>query len=483
MSNIIKKYKSLPIQVKAAFWFTVCSAVQSGCKFLAMPVLVRLLTTEEYGIYSVFLSWIQIVSLFATLNMHCGVFNNAMFRFPDDRSRYTSSAQSVSISATFVCLVIYLLFHNYINELFGLPGNFSMLIFIQLLFTEGFPVWSSRQRYEYRYVSLIAYTSVLSVLYLVFPILAGYIYPPEKRLEAVIYTGTAVQVLFGLGFIIYNYIKGKCFYNKEYWKFALSFNIPLIPHYLSGIILGQADRVMIKNQISSAAAGIYSFTYNISIVMNIITQAVNNAIVPYTYEKIKARDFKKLSSITNFLLIMLGVMVFMFSAIAPEFIRIFATEEYYEAVYLVPVISLSSYFTFLYCLFANVEFYFEKNKFITVASVIGAAANVILNYLLLPVFGYYAAGYTTLFCYILFSVSHYIFMRIVCREKIDGERVYNGKHIFVISVTVVFATIGLTVLYNHILIRYCLLAAAVVICVIKRKTIVNNLKMIKEKKS
>ena len=142
MSNIIKKYKSLPIQVKAAFWFTVCSAVQSGCKFLAMPVLVRLLTTEEYGIYSVFLSWIQIVSLFATLNMHCGVFNNAMFRFPDDRSRYTSSAQSVSISATFVCLVIYLLFHNYINELFGLPGNFSMLIFIQLLFTEGFPVWS-----------------------------------------------------------------------------------------------------------------------------------------------------------------------------------------------------------------------------------------------------------------------------------------------------------------------------------------------------
>ena len=197
----------------------------------------------------------------------------------------------------------------------------------------------------------------------------------------------------------------------------------------------------------------------------------------------KARDFKKLSSITNFLLIMLGVMVFMFSAIAPEFIRIFATEEYYEAVYLVPVISLSSYFTFLYCLFANVEFYFEKNKFITVASVIGAAANVILNYLLLPVFGYYAAGYTTLFCYILFSVSHYIFMRIVCREKIDGERIYNGNHIFVISVTVVFATIGLTALYNHILIRYCLLAAAVVICVIKRKTIINNLKMIKEKKS
>lgn len=481
--KILNKYKSFPVQVKAAFWFTICSAVQNGCKFLAMPVLVRLLTTEEYGIYSVFLSWMSIISIFATLNMQAGVFNNAMFKFPNKRSEYTSSAQSISITATLICFAVYILFHDFWNGLFGLPGNLSVLIFIQLLFTEGFLVWSSRQRYEYRYMALIVYTSILSVSYLAFPIAAGLIFPPEKRLDAVIYTGSAVQILFGIGFIVYNYVKGKCFYKKEYWKFALSFNIPLIPHYLSGIVLGQADRVMIKSLISSAAAGIYSFTYNISLVMNIITQSVNNAIIPYTYEKIKKRDLKKLSSITNFLLIMVGGLVLMFSAIAPEFIKLFATEEYYEAISLVPVISLSSYFTFLYCLFGNVEFYFEENKFITIASVVGAVANIVLNYLLLPVFGYYAAGYTTLFCYILFSAAHYVFMRVVCRKKMNGYKVYNGKTILAISVFVVAAALGLSALYDYIWVRYGLLLIAAVICMIKRKTIINNLKMIKEKKA
>ncbi|MGN0692212.1 MAG: lipopolysaccharide biosynthesis protein [Oscillospiraceae bacterium] len=312
---------------------------------------------------------------------------------------------------------------------------------------------------------------------------AGFIFPPEERLDAVIYTGSAVQILFGLGFIIYNYIKGKCFFKKEYWKYALSFNIPLIPHYLSGIILGQADRVMIKSLISSAAAGIYSFIYNISLVMSIITHSVNNAFIPYTYEKIKKRDYKQLSSIVNFLLIMVGGLVLMFSAVAPEVVRLFATEEYYEAISLVPVIALSSYFNFSYFLFGNIEFYFEENKFITIASVVGAAANVLLNYLFLPIFGYYAAGYTTLFCYILFSAAHYIFMRVVCHKNINGDKVYNGKAILAISVFVIAVSFGLSALYDYIFVRYGLLLIAAVICVIKRNTIINNLKMIKEKKS
>ena len=108
--NILSKYKSLPTQVKATIWFVACQAIQSGCRFLAMPFLVRLLTTEQYGIYSVFLSWLQIITLFATLNLHCGVYNNAMYKFPDRRSSYTSASQSLSVVCTFLCFGIYLIF-------------------------------------------------------------------------------------------------------------------------------------------------------------------------------------------------------------------------------------------------------------------------------------------------------------------------------------------------------------------------------------
>lgn len=481
MKNLINKYTNLPTQVKATIWFVACQAIQSGCRFLAMPFLVRLLTTEQYGIYSVFLSWLQIITLFATLNLHCGVYNNAMYKFPDQRSSYTSASQSLSVVCTLVFFVIYLLFQNAWDMLFGIRPLYIVLIFVQLLFTESFMLWSGRQRYEYKYVSLLLYTALLAVLYMIFPVVAAAIFPQEHRLTAVIVSGVIVQAGIGLGFMIYNYIKGKTFYHREYWSYSLKFNIPLIPHYLSGIVLGQADRVMIKKYIGAAQAGIYSFTYNISLVINIITTSINNAIVPYTYEKLKNRDYKNLKKISIFILLMIGGMCLAFSAIAPELLKIFATEEYYDAVYLVPVISLSAYFTFLYCLFANIEFFFEANQFITMASITGAIVNVILNFILMPIFGYYAAGYTTLFCYILFSLGHYIFMRIVCKKKIDGDKVYNGTAILLISVAYVLLAFGMMLIYDYPLIRYTLILAAIVVCIVKRDKLIKYFKLIKSR--
>ncbi len=481
MVKIISEYKKLPTQVKATIWFVACQAVQSGCKFLAMPFLVRLLTPEQYGIYSVFLSWTQIVTLFATLNLHGGVYNNAMFKYPDDRSGYTSSSQSLSAVCTVICFVVYIIFRSFFNNLFGMEPLYIILMFVQLLFTESFLLWSGRQRYEYRYVILLIYTAVLAVLYMIVPIVSAMIFPQEQRLTAVIVSGVIIQAALGLAFMVYNYCKGRKFFQKDYWSFALKFNIPLIPHYLSGIVLGQADRVMIKRYIGSAQAGIYSFTYNISLVVNIITTSINNAIVPYTYNKLKERNYIGLKKTTNFILLMVGGMCLAFSAIAPEFIKIFATEEYYDAIYLVPVISLSSYFTFLYFLFANIEFFFEANKFITAASVIGAILNIILNYLLMPIFGYYAAGYTTLFCYIMFSLGHFVFMRIVCKKKLDGDKVYDHKTILILSILFVVLAFGMMAIYDYLIIRYLIILGIVCLCFIKRKKLMNILKTIKNK--
>ena len=479
MLKIIDRYKHLPIQLKATAWFVVCQVVQNGCSFFSMPVLVRMLTTEEYGILSVFKSWISIITIFATLNLHGGVYNNAMLKYQDNRDKYTAASQSISITTTFICTLTYLFFSSFWDSLFGLEPKYSILIFIQLFFTEGYMLWSGRQRYEYRYAALFVSTLIFSVLYMVIPIVAVYITPQEQRLSSVIFASVAVQTVFGGIFLIYNYIKGKCFYHREYWKYSLGFNIPLIPHYLSGIILGQADRVMIKTISSAAKAGIYSFTYNISMVINIVTTSINNALVPYEYSKLKAGDFKALKSIANITLILVGGMVLAFSTVAPEFIKIFATQEYYEAVYLVPVISLSSYFTFLYCLCGNIEFYFEENKFITIASSIGAVMNIILNWCLIPVFGYFAAGYTTLFCYIMFAIAHYGFMRVVCRKYLDGARVYDGKAILIISSVAVILSFGMMLLYNYWVIRYGLIIIVMAVLFYKRKSLLGILKAIK----
>ncbi len=103
-------------------------------------------------------------------------------------------------------------------------------------------------------------------------------------------------------------------------------------------------------------------------------------------------------------------------AFAPEAISILAPRSYHGAIWVIPPVAASVFFMFLYNLFGNVEFYFEENKFIMIASVLGAVLNIILNYIFVPLCGYIAAGYTTLFCYIVYSLSHYIFMK-----KVDDD--------------------------------------------------------------
>ena len=55
--------------------------------------------------------------------------------------------------------------------------------------------------------------------------------------------------------------------NSKDQQLAEMFNLPLVPHYLSGAILNTADRIMIEKMVGASAAGIYSLAYSVSLIM------------------------------------------------------------------------------------------------------------------------------------------------------------------------------------------------------------------------
>jgi O-antigen/teichoic acid export membrane protein len=168
-------------------------------------------------------------------------------------------------------------------------------------------------------------------------------------------------------------------------------------------------------------------------------------------------------------------------AFGPEVIQIFAPAEYYDAIWIIPPVSASVYFMFLYPIFGNIEFYFEENKFVMMASIAGAVVNVILNYICIPIFGYVAAGYTTLACYILFSGGHYIFMKKVLKKhNIDAE-VYDIKFIFLFSVIVLIAMFGMIFVYKNMILRYVLIIIMILVVIWKRNTVISIIKSIRKK--
>ena len=157
----------------------------------------------------------------------------------------------------------------------------------------------------------------------------------------------------------------------------------------------------------------------------------------------------------NKLFLFVAVALAFMMAFSPEVISILAPSEYYDAVYVIPPLAISLYFMFMYQIFANVEFYFEKNKFIMLASIFSAGFNVFLNYIFIKELGYIAAGYTTLVCYVILGISHYIFSDKVAKKCIkDNIHLFDIKIVIGISCILMIFGLIMLLLYKNLLLRY-----------------------------
>ncbi len=478
-NKLIQEYKSIPVTVKASLWFAICSVIQKGIALITIPLFTRILTTEQYGQFSVYQSWYQIISIFATLNLSYGVFNNGMTKYPNERDKYMSSMQGLSSVVTLLLFCTYLPFKDYINELTGLSTLLMVTIFAECLMTPALSFWITRQRYEFKYIVLVCVTVGIAVFSPLLGLIAVNL--TEERGVARILSAALVNVCVGLFFYVLNVARGKKLFSKEYWVFALKFNIPLIPHYLSMIILSHSNRIMIERMFGETEVAIYSVAYSFSVIMNIVTQSINSSYVPWTYHKLKENNLAPLKKNTSLLLLGVAGLSLLSVLVAPELMWIIAPSEYAEGVWIIPPVSTSVFLTFLYNLFANIEFYFEKTKFVMFASVLGAVANIGFNLLLMPKFGYLVAGYVTMICYILFAIAHYMFMRKTCKAKLSIQSVYNDKLILLISLVYLGCTAVAMCLYNLVIVRYTILLIAFVITFIKRKKVINIVKSIKSK--
>lgn len=477
--GIKDKYKSIPIAVRASVWYTVCSILQKGVILLATPIFTRIMSTAQYGIYAVYQSWYAILLILGTLNLYCGVYNNGLTKYPNDRDRVTSSMQGLGTTITLVFVVAYAIAPAFWNRLFGLPTVLVIAMLGQVLFEPALNFWMVRQRYEYRYRGVVIMTFLNTFVTTLIGILCV-LYIEEKGVARVL-AYAIIQIAAGLVFYSYHLIKGKYYFSKIYWKFALKFNIPLIPHYLSYSILSQADRLMINKMVGTGEAAIYSVAYTIAMMMQIVTQAISNSLTPYTYQSLKRGSYDNLKKCGTMLLSMIGVMCIIVMLFAPEVLMIFASEEYKDAVYIMPPVAASTFFLFLYPLFSNIEFYFEKTKFIMIASISGAGINILLNYIFIPVYGYYAAGFTTLFCYILFCIAHYGFYRRIMRQELpEVGQLYDIKIIMLISVIIVACTMASMFLYHYIFVRYFIILLLITGIILKKDIFIGQLMSMKK---
>lgn len=480
MKKILEKMKNMPVTAKVSVAYAICTILQKCLSIITLPLFTRLLTTEQYGQYSVYTSWSAILAIFITLNLAYGSFQTAMIKYEERRDEYIASIEGISIVFAMAFLIIYFPFRNIINQFLEMPTYLVIIMVVEMVAQSSLLFWSGKKRFEYKYKSVVAVTLAVSFMA---PVIAFLLVTNtvEKGYARII--GYAfVNIAVGMFFLVFNIYRGKKAFNKEFWKFALSFNIPLIPYYTSQVIFNQSDRIMISKICGDDKAGIYSVAYTLALLLTFVLNAINSSYVPWLYEKIKKKEHQENRKIACWLAALMAILLLGVIWVTPEVIYIMAGKNYYEAIWVVPPVAMSLLLLFYSQIFINVAFYYEQKAFLVWVSMGAALVNIILNGLLIPVFGFVTAGYTTLASYILFAVGNGVGTYKILKDKTMFSEMYNLKILFLIFVVMAIGSMAAMLLYENMFIRYALVAIVLVIAAVKYKAVFAFLKRVKEMK-
>ena len=471
MKKILWKYKNLSIQTKASIWYTFGSVLTKGFALLSTPIFTRVMDQYQYGKYTVFQSWFNVLFIFTSLNIFLGGYTKGLITFEDDVDAFTSSSLWLTAFITLTYGVIYVLNINFWTKLLGLSPILMVAMFFELLLMPAFEFWSARARFEYRYRKYVCSSIFISILSILLGIIT--VLETENKVFARVYSDAFAKILIWLPIFIYLMFKGKNFFNKNYWKYDLKFNISLIPHYLSTYALNQSDLLMISKIIGDSQAAYYSIAYTIATMMVLVVTSINNALTPYIFKALRKKEVLDIRNTTRMLFIVISMLSIITMIFAPEIIRIFAGRKYMQAIYVVPPVAASVYFIFLYNMFSTIEYYYQKTMYISIATLFAALVNIGLNFIFLKKVGYYAAGYTTLISYILLSVAHYYFCSRIIHVNISQKHEpYDLKIILYCSMVTLISMIVFSVTYHLIWLRYGVVALIFVILLCQKKKIV-----------
>ena len=467
--------------VKSSIWYTIANVSIRAVAIITTPIYTGMLTTADYGRANTFNSWIDVFNVFACL---CVVYSigRAKLDFPDRFDEYMSSLQGLSSSFGFILLVLAFIFRESLSGWIHYEVPLAVGLFAYLCIAPSVEYMMQKCRYEYRYKENILISVITCVGQVALSILLMLLFNDRRYIGKILGVMLPTAIM-GIVFYIRFIVKGKVFYNREYWTYALKIGLPMIPHALALILLAQMDRIMIKGICGDGDAGLYIFGYSFATLLMIFTNAIGQAYLPWFNETLFDGERDRIRQIQKKLVLLGCFLSFGFIAVSPEALMILSisNNSYWIAKYVVPPIVLGTLAQYFYTNYVNVEIFCKKTSIIAMGSCLAALINYILNYAFIPRFGYIAAAYTTFASYIVLMLMHYIMVRFVLKEQ-----VYDDLYMF--AAMLVMTLIGITYLLLYgdgigvIMLRYAVTILTVVIFAIaKRRDIITLINYVKKR--
>ena len=384
--------RRLKVPAAASVWYVATGVVTKAVGMLMTPVFTRILTGEEYGAYTLYMSWLGLASTVALGAISQGVIYKCFQRYGRDESQPTVMLTAMAVTGAVATLALIPAV-----SLGGISPILVPLMLLQLLFDTVISVRTVSLRYTYSYKQIALSGALqaigaplLSVLLISTTGLGAY-----ARILGLLAVTGAVAVPLAVGILR----RGGAF-DGERRRYLLSGSARLLPHLIAGAVISQADKLMLSFYHGEAVLARYSVAHTVGYGLVFAVGGIGAALNPWIMRKLRAGREDEVRDIAGLLTRVISQATVFLVAIAPEALRLLAPAEYSTALPAVLPIVLTTLPSFVAGLCSTVAVFSDRGAAVSAASVPAAAVNIAAGLLLIPEFRYTGAAFSLLLAHL-----------------------------------------------------------------------------------
>jgi O-antigen/teichoic acid export membrane protein len=391
--------------------YTIAGFLGAGINFIVMPILSHYINPTEYGILSLFNTYVTILIPLIGI-LAAGLIRVEYYRLEnkEEFASLFSSIQLVPIIPFLFFATLTLCFHKEIASIteltdLSLPWLISIPILSFLIvyvdtFLNYLVIKNAPVEYLIFNVSKVVLEVLLTLLFVVYF---------EGNWKGRILSWLITTCIYCLITIIY-FKKENYFTTNIQWKYikeGIVFGTPLILHTIGKFVINQSDRLFIAKYISLEEAGIYNMGYQIGMVLLVVVNAFGNFFTPYAFARLQnitnqgRLEIVRMSygAIAVFLLVLI-----ILTLVTPLLFATFIDERYSQGTIYVFWTGLSYVFWGANIIFSAYIYYLKKTTILAYLSIVNIILNIALNFVLINVYGAIGAAYATCISFFVVAV-------------------------------------------------------------------------------
>lgn len=410
----MEKYRYL---IKNVGLLTLSNFATKFISFFLVPLYTKVLTTSEFGSFDLLNTTIGVLLPILTINIQ-----ESVLRFSIDKKYTNEAVLSVAMKYIFRSnfLVILGLFINKIFCFSVLIDKYCLYFFL-MFFIQSL---SGVLTFYIRGIDRVADLSISSVFASIITILCNILFLLVFDFGI---QGYFLANIFGPLFqCIYIFVKCNLYteikINRRYdseEKNMLSYSRPLIMNSIAWWVNNASDRYLVIFFCGLSENGIYSVASKIPSILNVFQSIFNQAWTLSAVKDFDPKDeegfFSKMYNMYNCFLVI--ICSFIIAADKP-LAKLLYSNEFYLAWQYVPWLTISILFGALSGYIGGFFSAIKNSSIFSYSSIAGAITNILLNLILIPMFGVIGAAISTMICYIVVWGIRLVHSRRIIKLKI-----------------------------------------------------------------